>query len=153
MAHYGRYLFHFQNVTFNVTFPKVAFCRQEYPAFSPSLSATMAGHFGRAGGHPRACPCPAVPGSLWALVNLSRHWRACPCPAAPGQWSAAPSRTLPADRFPVHGFPVQGVLCRSVPVCNPSSIAPDQETLNPVFFLLTCIFWIGFFWIGKRSFF
>jgi len=22
-----------------------------------------------------SCPCPAVPGSLRALVNLSRHWR------------------------------------------------------------------------------
>jgi len=130
MAHYGRYLFHFQNVTFNATFGKVTFCRQEYPAFSPSLSATIAGHFGRAGGHPRASGGVfRVPLDGKVLTDRARRFPvcfsfwlpsgsvvSCPCPAVPGQWSAAPSRTLPADRFPVHGsrFRVSCVgLCQS----------------------------------------
>lgn len=44
----------------------------------------------------------------------------------------------PRPRFPVHGFPVPGVLCRSATCPNP---APDRATLNPVYFLLYVYFW------------
>jgi hypothetical protein len=127
MAHYGRYLFHFQNVTFNVTFPKVAFCRQEYPTFYPALSATIAGHFGRSGGHPRgSCgvfrvpldgqdidrPGAAVPvyfpcGSLWLRFSGSG------CPVLGQRFSSPVSGSgCPVQRFP--------------------DIAPDRATLNKV---------------------
>lgn len=109
----------------------------------------MAGQFGRVLGNPQASGRVfswTMDGGI--LTGRARRFRVsfpfgsgCPVPVQrlPGQWSAVPSRTLLADRFPVHGqrLPVPGSLRALVSL---SSIAPDWPTLNPVYFLLYVYF-------------
>ncbi len=163
MAHYGRYLFHFQNVTFNVTFPKVAFCRQEYPAFYPirpqlqprvldALAASSRLLWGvfrvPLDGQSIDRPGAAVPGYLFPFDSppVPGRWSAVPvsCPRLPvqaGRWSTCPDigavvhtcGSAPRPRLPGSGC--------LLPVCNLSVIAPDLAILNPVYFLLYVDFW------------
>ena len=121
------------------------------PRVLPYPSATIAGHFGRAGGHPRAsCGVFRVP---LDGQSIDRPGAAVPVyfpfwlPSGSGRWSADPvSCPRPAvngSRFTSSGsrprFPGSGCL---LPVCNLSDIAPDRATLNP-FFFLPCVYFLN----------
>jgi hypothetical protein len=162
MAHYGRDLFHFQNVTFSVTFSKVAFCRQEYPTFCPAhpqlypgvldalagVLAAPVGCFGClwTGKHStdraRRFRFVFLLASLWfravvsvsgILSTVSGSGRALVNPSM--YWRACPCLRIGSrPRLPGSGC--------LLPVCNLSDIAPDRATLNPVFFL-PCVYFLN----------
>ena len=85
-------------------------------------------------------PGAAVPVSCPRSAVQAGRWSTRPCIGAPVHSCGS----APRPRFPGSGC--------LVPVCNLSDIAPDRAILNPVFFLVWCIFELRNIWKLKSSF-